>query len=380
MLQAIRSTHGSALFEPQAIDSAVFLALTKLNAISARSETLQAIYEGASVEDITFMLGGTRLGSGQLKRLRPNQLLADVLNRALELRRDKRTLGTRDFLLALAEAAVNKADDYDQRPLLVDLMVAAAGGRFTDNASAVAGTTSMLALLQDAAVSSEDFEYFIAFERERIVFRAYSTLDDVVQRTTRDVLLPQRALLTHFKDRYGGFTEAEIGALEDLVNSRHAKEADFQRFFETNPHFLRRWDIREIYPHVYLSHGDSLIPDFILADRELQRALILELKLPRPQLVVRQTNRERFSACVLEARAQLLRYRDWFRDRQNRLRLRELTGMEIYEPHLAVLIGRSSEFVDDFDRQRLRSDYPDIDVSTYDDLVTYARRRRLIVG
>jgi len=53
--------------------------------------------------------------------------------------------------------------------------------------------------------------------------------------------------------------------------------------------------------------------------------------------------------------------------------------MEVYEPKLIVVIGRSSEFVDEVDRQRLAADHPDIEVVTYDDLVEYAQRRRMLL-
>ena len=49
--------------------------------------------------------------------------------------------------------------------------------------------------------------------------------------------------------------------------------------------------------------------------------------------------------------------------------------MEIYRPQLTVVMGRSSEFADEFDRQRLSTTCPDVEVVTYDDVLTFARRR-----
>ena len=54
--------------------------------------------------------------------------------------------------------------------------------------------------------------------------------------------------------------------------------------------------------------------------------------------------------------------------------------MQIYEPKLIVLIGRASEFQDELDRQRLSADNPEIEVVTYDDLLKYAKRRRMIIS
>ena len=54
--------------------------------------------------------------------------------------------------------------------------------------------------------------------------------------------------------------------------------------------------------------------------------------------------------------------------------------MEIYEPDLIAIIGRSSEFRDEFDRQQLAADHKDIVVVTYDDILKYAQRRRIIIS
>ena len=79
----------------------------------------------------------------------------------------------------------------------------------------------------------------------------------------------------------------------------------------------------------------------------------------------------------MEARAQLLEYRDWFREKDNRARLASTVHMEVYEPKLVVIIGRASEFVDAIDRQKLAASLPDLEVVTYDDILGAARRRRI---
>jgi hypothetical protein len=114
-------------------------------------------------------------------------------------------------------------------------------------------------------------------------------------------------------------------------------------------------------------------------DPEAQRATIVDLKLPQAKLVRRQKNRDRFSVAVAEARAQLLEYRDWFEERGNRERLKERLGIEIYRPHLGVVIGSSSEFRDAFDRQKLLATVPDIEIVTYDDIVASAQRRLALI-
>ena len=81
----------------------------------------------------------------------------------------------------------------------------------------------------------------------------------------------------------------------------------------------------------------------------------------------------------MEARAQLLTYRRYFEEASNRQKARDILGMEIYHPRLAVIIGRSTEFLSPLQRQMIVSDIADIEVVTYDDILTYAKRRRAFI-
>ena len=124
----------------------------------------------------------------------------------------------------------------------------------------------------------------------------------------------------------------------------------------------------------------ALVPDFILTNPEIQQAMILDLKLPKPKLVRHQDNRVRFAGAVMEARAQLLEYRDWFENKGHRERLVGRLGMEVFRPRLGVIIGRSSDFRCALDRQKLNSLTPDVEVLTYDDVLAFAKRRLLNMG
>lgn len=269
---------------------------------------------------------------------------------------------------------------FSKRPYFVDMLSRALGRPDTEPLSKSPRLRRLIEELRRSVDGTEDYQYFLALENDRVVFRVSSILDDYVQASDSGLVVPQRAILTHFKDQFAGFSTDEIEELEQLLDDPKASEQDFQRFFERHSHFFRKWDYRQVYPQVYLSRGKSpLVPDFILTDRRLQKAAIIDLKLPRPKLVRRQRNRDRFSAAVMEARTQLLRYRDWFRDPSNRQYLKDKLGMEVYEPHLAVVIGRSSEFSDAFERQQLAADNRDIEIVTYDDMLSFAERRRLIL-
>ena len=191
-------------------------------------------------------------------------------------------------------------------------------------------------------------------------------------------IIPVRGLINNHKNGLGFFSIDEISELEEMLNSKSIKEIDFQNFFVKHPHFLRLGDYRQVYPHVHLEK--KYIPDFILTNRELQKAAIVELKLPYPKLVTRKKNRERFSYAIWEARAQLLTYQKWFRDKYNRNKLLSAVNMPIYEPKLIVVIGRSDNFFDSFNRQQLSSDMNDIDVYTFDDILNLAKERILLMG
>jgi len=228
----------------------------------------------------------------------------------------------------------------------------------------------------------DDFQYVLCMEKGEIVFRATSVLADFHMRASDGSMTGNRGLLTHLKEKFGLFTPDEIGELQDLLRNPKSIERDFQKFFESHPHFFRRWDYREVYSQVYLARDDQgpLVPDFILTNPEIQEATILELKLPKPKLIRRQENRDRFAAAVMEARSQLLEYRDWFEDKGNREKLIGKVKMEIFRPRLAVVIGRSADCRCAIDRQKLAARTSDIDVVTYDDVVACARRRMVSIG
>lgn len=227
----------------------------------------------------------------------------------------------------------------------------------------------------------DDFQYVLCIEEGELVFRAVSVLGDYSMRDSDGSVVGNRGLLTHLKERLGVFTPEEIAELEDMLRNPKAAESDFQRFFESHPHFFRRWDYREVCPQVYLTREDQgpLIPDFILINAEVQEATVVELKLPKPKLIRRQENRDRFAAAITEARAQLLEYRDWFEEGANRESIAAKLKMEVFRPHLAVVIGRSAEFKCGIDRQKLASRTADIEIVTYDDILAHAQQRLVAI-
>lgn len=305
----------------------------------------------------------------------PSHHLAWLLEHAMKHRREE-ALGSLDVIRALACSKRG----VRHRPSTLNVLALMFGGSVDTAVVDIPGISRLFDRVEGENRSVDDFSFIVTAEQDRLVVRIATVLGDYVE-SSGGVLVPHRAMLTHFCDRFGGFLSEEIDELETLINSPALREQALQRFFETHPHFFRRWDHQEVYPQLYLhrTDGGGLVPDFILTDRELQRAMIVDLKLPSAGVVRRQRNRDRFASAVMEARAQLRRYRDWFRIPSNRDALRRHVKMSIFEPQLAVVIGRSADFEDEIERQQLRADDPDIDVVTYDDIVAFARRRRLFL-
>ena len=111
--------------------------------------------------------------------------------------------------------------------------------------------------LGQVQLQADDFQYALCIEKGEIVFRATSVLADFPMRVSDGSMVGNRGLLTHLKERFGVFTPDEIAELEDLLGKPKSIEGDFQRFFESHPHFFRRWDYREVYPQVYLPRSNE---------------------------------------------------------------------------------------------------------------------------
>jgi hypothetical protein len=318
----------------------------------------------------------------------PGAKLCRVLDKAVELAESTKTIGVGHFLKAVVsltldekpEPAYGFQNQVIHNTFSAETLLWGLGYTAWTPVSDAPEVRHILEAL-DGREPVEDFQYLMTRQNNRIVFRPTSVLDAYRLQTPSGTDTTQLALLTHFRDQYAGVLPSEILELEDLINDRRVKENDLQHFFETHPHFFRMWDHRDVYPHVYLTREDEgpLIPDFILVDPELQKAMVLDLKLPRAKVVINKPNRDRFAISVEEARAQLLEYRDWFEDPHNRAKLKAKLGMEIFRPRMGVIIGTSQDFRTVVKRQKIAARYPDIEVVTYDDIVKYAQRRLFLV-
>jgi len=330
----------------------------------------------------TIPKGGRR--TGESVKYWGSDIEIEWLTKAVGFAIGGRSLGASHFLRAIVETLRKYPMEYVKRARASDILAHVLTGHPQGK---VRGSTHLLRLqraLENSPDGTDDFQYVVALEDNRIVFRIASTLGDYVHEGDSGLWVPQRTLLMHL-GRIGVFTQDEVEELESLMNDPGAKEQEYQDFFERHPHFLRKWDHREIYPHVALERADQgpLIPDFILTNTAAQDAAVLDIKRtlesPKKTMIRRQDNRVRFADAIQEACAQLRTYRRWFETPENRRMLKDRVRMEIYNPRLIVVIGRTAEFRDEIDRAILRSDNPDVEIVTYDDIAEYARDRMVFV-
>ena len=117
-----------------------------------------------------------------------------------------------------------------------------------------------------------------------------------------------------------------------------------------------------------------MIPDFLLQPFGKRFCDVMDLKLPTTRLVVGKRNRERFSAVIAEASAQLRRYRDYFEDPHRRDSVLEEYGITAYRPRLAVVVGKKVEIDDEILYKQMQDGISGIELITYEDLLTRAKK------
>lgn len=162
-----------------------------------------------------------------------------------------------------------------------------------------------------------------------------------------------------------------IQEFEYLINYSNTKEKDLQDFFIRNQDFIINDEYKAAHPHIVLDHKENeyLIPDFIL--EPIQRnglADLLELKLPKSKIFILKKNRAHFSSAIIEAAAQLRTYNEYFDSHDNRTRVLDKYGLNIFKPRMILVIGRKGN-IDPFQIRRMESDVPNLVVKTYDDIL-----------
>lgn len=113
----------------------------------------------------------------------------------------------------------------------------------------------------------------------------------------------------------------------------------------------------------------ALRPDFFVLQPN-GYADIVEFKLPtiKGKSVVGKENRETFSAEINSYISQTRTYRNYFEDPNNREWFSAIYGYKVLRPKRYLIIGRRWQFSSD-EWKEIISDYHDIEIITYDDLV-----------
>lgn len=114
---------------------------------------------------------------------------------------------------------------------------------------------------------------------------------------------------------------------------------------------------------------DSIKPDFFILKAD-QYGHIVEFKLPhlKSNSVVGANNRETFSAEINSYISQTRVYSTYFDDPNNRKWFENKYGFKVFKPKRILVIGRRWDFSLDVWKEII-SDYKDIEIMTYDDLV-----------
>ena len=173
--------------------------------------------------------------------------------------------------------------------------------------------------------------------------------------------------------------EIAIEEFEDLINSTKTSENDIQRFLERNPKFLVSDQYVSAHPHINLINKENeiLIPDFVLQPiNQNSFCDLLELKLPTAKSYVLQKNRERFSASVAEAAAQLRVYSKFFDEKINRSNFQtRYPHLKIYKPKMFVIIGRR-ENKNLMAQQEIMASNPSLILRTYDEILDHIKLKK----
>jgi hypothetical protein len=113
----------------------------------------------------------------------------------------------------------------------------------------------------------------------------------------------------------------------------------------------------------------AIIPDFFI-EKPNGYCDIVEFKLPtiKSTAIVGNSNRERFSSELSSYVAQTRVYKSYFNDPNNRKWFKEKYGLIVNNPRRYLVIGRRSDFDTDT-WVDVKSEYPDLEIVTYDDLV-----------
>ena len=233
------------------------------------------------------------------------------------------------------------------------------------------------AFLRSVGVNSLLSELAMVCENDRvhvIPYHSYSLHNVEVKRDDTVLLRPGRVSATYWRQ----FAH-QIAELETMLTT-HASESAIERLLRSNPLFLRGLNYRKVYAQVVLplGGGKSLRPDLIAEPIDSTWCDVIDLKLPKPRLLVGRDNRRSLASALHEVAAQLREYEAYFDDRKAAKLVEQRYGFRCYKPRLIAIVGRDPTDFTDEQVRRAMTAYPRLEIVTYDQLVRAARSMLLL--
>jgi hypothetical protein len=210
-----------------------------------------------------------------------------------------------------------------------------------------------------------------------VPIHSHALYDTRTSSATEQVILARPGIIAA---QTGAIFQNELTEFNDLLSRRSTTEPRYQRFLEEHPAFLNMLGYKQAYPKIILERedGTSLVPDFMIEPFDQEFWDVLDIKLPTARLITGRRDRKKFSSEVHQLFGQLREYAAYFDDAKNRARIQERYGISAYKPRMIGIIGINYETNDKLQLQRVKSQYRDYKLWTFEDLRQIARRRLLI--
>jgi hypothetical protein len=174
-----------------------------------------------------------------------------------------------------------------------------------------------------------------------------------------------------YSTEISSYWKTQLDEFEKLINSIDTSEHSIQIFFERNPNFLTGLNYKDIISQPTLEYSEgSMQPDFLLCPHKGFYGDILELKLPKEQIIAGRKNRIKFSSKVEDVIAQVRHYRDYFQDESNRTRVLKKYGITAYKPKVSIVIGKTPSMItyEEYLDLKIINERDRIAIITYDDM------------
>ena len=171
--------------------------------------------------------------------------------------------------------------------------------------------------------------------------------------------------------------KVSISLFEKLLNSSNTSERDLHEFFLLFPEFLldNNYDILHS-ENCHNSQSIKLRTDIIAQKRGMRNIAeewrIIELKKHTEKILTDRKYHSNFTKTVYNAITQLRNYSDYFSNIKNAEEIKKKYNGIIPNPKLSLIIGMTPKGKENL-FAKTRRDYPDISITTYDEILTFRK-------